>query len=258
MSFMNNVDTGGVQGQTQVSEGLNGNTPNVGGSSGGGVKQAAIDVAKSLIGGGGGGGGLEDKPIDRATLTFGEFSSSIMPLLTSPLLFPLLQHGGVVFSNTPRISVTYATSYSQIEMSHSNYDYQSFNKSTIQNVSMDAKFTAQTIEEADYLLAVIHFFRTFNKMNFGENDLHRGRPPAILKLSAYGEYMINNHPVAIRSFAMNLPEHVDYVQTSHDTQVPVYFEMNVDLVSMMTPNKVKSEFSLDSFAKGSLITKGYL
>lgn len=254
---MNNVDTGGPQGQTQVSEGVNGGSPNVGGTSGGGIKQAAVETAKALLGGGGG-GSLEDKPIERTTLAFGEFSSSIMPLLASPLMFPLLQYGGVVFPNTPRISVTYATSYSQIEMSHSNYDYQSFNKSTIQNVSMDAKFTAQTVDEADYLLAVIHFFRTFNKMNFGENDLHRGRPPAILKLSAYGDYMINNHPVAIRSFAMNLPDHVDYVQTSHNTQVPVYFEMNVDLVTMMTPNKVKNEFSLDAFATGNLITKGYL
>lgn len=268
MSFMKEVDTGGVQGQTQLSpeaiksaNDVAGGTPSTSEEKPQpGIAQSAIDSAVAIFNGSGGSGGgnLADKPIEPVSLRFSEASSSVKQYLTSPIMAPLFNIGGIVFPNTPRVSVTYTTSYSPIELSHGNYDYQAFNKSAIQTISLDAKLTAQTITEADYMLAVIHFLRTYNKMNYGRNDSEKGQPPAILKISAYGDYMIKDHPVAIRHFILNLPENVDYVQTSHNTQVPVYFEFNIDLVTMMTPNEVKNEFSLEKFASGSLISKGYL
>lgn len=265
MSFMKEVDTGGVQGQTQVSpeaiksaqDVSSGSPKTKGGLASPGFTQSAIELGKSIINGGGS-TRLADKPIEPVSLLFSEASSSVRQFLMSPIMAPLYAVGGIIFPNTPRISVTYTTSYSAIELSHSNYDYQSFNKASIQTIAVNAKLTAQTIAEADYMLAVIHFLRTYSKMNYGRHDIERGQPPAILKISAYGDYMIKNHPVAIRHFSIDLPDHVDYVQTSHNTQVPVFFEFSMDLVTMMTPNDVKEEFSLDSFASGRLISRGYL
>ncbi len=263
MSFMKEIDTGGSQGQTQVSpeaiksaREVSSGAPKTSGASGSpGITQSAIEFARSLLNSQ---GSLADKPIEPVSLLFSEASSSVRQFLMSPIMSPLYTLGGIMFPNTPQINVTYTSSYSPIELSHSNYDYQSYNKSSIQSIAVNAKLTAQTLAEADYMLAVIHFFRTYSKMNYGRYDIERGQPPAILKISAYGDYMIKNHPVSIRNFTLNLPDHMDYVQTSHNTQVPVYLEINIDLVTMMTPNDVKNEFTLDGFASGRLISRGYL
>lgn len=203
---------------------------------------------------------LATKPMDKAKLLLGGSGSFAHNMMQqSEVLKPLMETGGgIYFENSPNITVAYAAQYSPVELTHTNYDFQSYGKTTVNNITVVGKFMARTLEEADYTLAVIHFMRTFTKMGFGEDDPYRGNPPAIMMFSAYGQYMINGAPVAIRSFTLQLPEHVDYVQTSHETQVPIYLELTVDLIPMPTPNKVKREFSLDKFASGDLIRKGYL
>lgn len=204
--------------------------------------------------------GIEYWPINKATLLLGGSGSYAHQMMAgSELLQPLLETGGgILFENTPNISIAYGAQYSPVELSHTNYDYQSYGKTSITNITAVSKFTARTLYEADYMLAVIHFLRTFSKMGFGENDPYRGNPPAIMNFSAYGQYMINGTPVAIRNFTLQLPEHVDYVQTSFMTQVPIYLELTIDLLPMPTPNRVKSDFSLDGFASGDLVRRGYL
>lgn len=204
--------------------------------------------------------GIQHWPIQRATLLLGGVNSPAHQLMQqSELLQPLLATGGgILFENTPNVTIQFGTQYTPVELTHTNYDYQTFSKASINNVSVVSKFMARTLPEADYMMAVIHFLRTFSKMNYGEQDALRGNPPAILKFSCYGQYMINNSPVALRSFTLQLPEHVDYVQTSFNTQVPVYLEMTLELGPMPTPNKVKREFSLERFASGDLIRRGYL
>lgn len=205
---------------------------------------------------------IQNQPINKSSLILSGGSNSHAKSLLQEnrdgVLGPLSSDGGIIFENTPNISVTYNSQYSPVELSHTNYDYNSFGKSNISNMTVVAKFTAQTLDEADYLLSVYQFLRTFSKMNYGVNDPQKGMPPAIMKFSAYGKYMLQNVPVALRFFTLSLPDNVDYVQTSHETQVPIYSEFSLDLVPMPTPNKVKNEFSLGSFASGELITKGYL
>jgi len=204
--------------------------------------------------------GINDVPINKATLLLGGNGSYAHQMMAgSELLQPLLETGGgILFENTPNISIAYGAQYSPVELTHTNYDYQSYGKTSVTNVTVVSKFTARTLYEADYMLGVLHFLRTFSKMGFGENDPYRGNPPAIMKFSAYGAYMINNTPVAIRNFTLQLPEHVDYVQTSFATQVPIYLELSIDLLPMPTPNKVKRDFSLEGFASGQLVNRGYL
>lgn len=203
---------------------------------------------------------LANKTIDKAKLLLGGDGSYAHQMMQgSDILKPLMDTGGgIYFQNSPSITVAYAAQYSQLELTHTNYDYQAFGKTTVNNITVTAKFMARTLEEADYMLACIHFLRTFSKMGFGEGDPYRGNPPAIMLFSAYGDYMVQNAPTNIRSFTLQLPEHVDYVQTSHNTQVPIYLELTLDLIYMPTPKKVKREFSLESFASGSLISKGFL
>ena len=203
---------------------------------------------------------IEQWPISKASLILGGVNSYAHQMLQgSDLLQPLLATGGgIFFENTPNISIAYGAQYSPVELTHTNYDYNSYGKSTINNITVVSKFMARTLQEADYMLAVLHFLRTFSKMGFGQNDPYRGNPPALMKFSAYGDFMINGTPVAIRNFTLQLPEHVDYVQTSFNTQVPIYLELTIELGVMPTPNKVKREFSLDSFASGSLVRRGYL
>jgi len=177
----------------------------------------------------------------------------------SDIMYPLAADGGIVFENTPTISLVSTASYTAYELMHSNYELNAYQKSTISDFQIqEARLTAETREKADYMLAVIQFLRTFTKMNYGINDPEAGMPPRIMNFSAYGEHMFHNVPVALRSYSINLPDSVDYVQTSFNTQVPLVMGINITLTFMPTPSKIKNEFSLSKFADGSLIKKGYL
>lgn len=175
------------------------------------------------------------------------------------IMAPLIQDGGVIFPYSPSISYSLTSSYTPIEMVHTNYEINSFQKSAVAALNVQqCRFTAETRDKADYMLAAITFFRTFSKMNYGLKDEMRGAPPRILRFYAYGDYMFHDVPVAIKSFTLPLDDTVDYVQTSHGTQVPLMATFSLDLSFMPTPSKMKSEFSLNDFASGTLIKKGYI
>ena len=55
-------------------------------------------------------------------------------------------------------------------------------------IYFSVKFTAQATFEANYMLAVIHFFRSVTKMFYGQ-DWQRGAPPPLVFLSGLGEYL---------------------------------------------------------------------
>lgn len=197
------------------------------------------------------------KQIEKVKIVFPTQSSSRAHLV-GDILKPLVEDGGIVFDYTPVISIIHSAAYQQIDIPHSNYEYRAYNRSSVQEIQLSVSFTATTKEEADKLLAVIHFLRTFTKMNFGINDPNRGLPPQIFRFSAYGDYAFNRVPVAIQSFTLPWANDCDMVMTSLNTAVPAYVEGNISLVLMPTPNKVRSEFSLDSFARGDAVKKGYI
>lgn len=178
--------------------------------------------------------------------------------LVGQILAPLRQDLGIVFEYAPTINISNTAAYQPIDMPHTNYDYHSYNKSAIQDISLDFDLVANTKSEADRTLAIIHFFRTFTKMNFGINDPNRGMPPQILRFSAYGQYMFNRAPVAIKTFNYPLQNDTDYVMTSLGTAVPAHAKFSVILVFMPTPNKMRTEFTLDGFANGNSVKKGYI
>jgi hypothetical protein len=128
------------------------------------------------------------------------------------ILYPLRTTEGVIFPYTPAISVSYTASYPNQELTHSNYKIFQYKGSSVDQVTISCDFTAQDTSEANYLLAVIHFFRSVTKMFYGGTDPKRGSPPPLVFLTGLGSYQFAQHPCVVNSFSYNLPNDVDYIR----------------------------------------------
>lgn len=126
------------------------------------------------------------------------------------ILYPLFRTKGVIFPYTPQIQMQYVATYSPTDLIHSNYKIYNYTSSSVEQISIVADFTAQDVEEANYVLAVIHFFRSVTKMFYGQ-DMNKGVPPPLVYLSGHGEYAFNNHAMVISSFNFTWPNDVDYI-----------------------------------------------
>jgi hypothetical protein len=129
---------------------------------------------------------------------------------SNALLAPLRVSDGVVFPYTPIINTSYAAKYDPYDLTHSNYRGYFYKGSQVSDVQIQATFTAQDTREAEYVLAVIQFFRSATKMFYGK-DQQRGSPPPLVYLRGYGEYQFNDHACVITNFQYNLPNDVDYI-----------------------------------------------
>jgi len=142
------------------------------------------------------------------------------------ILKPLAASGGtdgVIFPYTPSITTTYSANYEQYDLVHSNYRGLFYKNSRVGDIQIRGTFTAQNTTEANYLLAVIHFFRSATKMFYGQ-DPQRGTPPPICLLNGLGGYQFSDHPVVISSFNYTLPNDVDYIRTTN----PNNFGLNLN------------------------------
>jgi hypothetical protein len=134
------------------------------------------------------------------------------------ILEPLQKTAGVIFPYTPNIQVTYAAHYDQQELIHSNYKIYQYKSSGVDQVVITCDFTAQDTFEANYLLAVIHFFRSVTKMFYGQDqNPSPGVPPPLCYLTGMGDFQFDRHPLLISSFNYNLPNDVDYIRASGPT-----------------------------------------
>ena len=137
------------------------------------------------------------------------------------ILLPLLQTDGVIFPYTPSISVSYNASYSPTDPTHSNYTIYSYTNSKVAEITIGCDFTAQDTFEANYLLAVIHFFRSATKMFYGQdNNPRNGTPPPLCYLTGLGAFQFDQHPLAITGFTYALPIDVDYIRAGIPTSSP--------------------------------------
>jgi hypothetical protein len=98
------------------------------------------------------------------------------------------------------------------DLTHSNFRGYFYKNSRVNDINIRATFTAQDTQEANYLLAVIHFFRSVTKMFYGAKDALRGAPPPLTYLSGLGQYQFNQHPCVISQFNYSLPNDVDYIR----------------------------------------------
>lgn len=131
------------------------------------------------------------------------------------ILYPLRQTNGVIFPYTPTINVSYSASYDPVDLTHTNYKFYQYRNSSVGDIQISAEFTAQDTNEARYLLAVIHFFKSVTKMFYGlDTDPMKGTPPPLCYLTGYGQYQFSKHPLVITNFNYSLPADVDYIRAT--------------------------------------------
>lgn len=136
---------------------------------------------------------------------------------SNAILAPLRYSDGVIFPYTPTIQTNFTANYEKYDLTHSNYRGYFYKNSTVGDISVHGTFTAQDTFEAQYLLAVIVFFRSVTKMFYGKDEF-RGAPPPLVELSGFGQYQFNNHPCLVSSFNYSLPNDVDYIRVNPNNQ----------------------------------------
>ena len=153
------------------------------------------------------------KPDWRVRLSLSPGATYLYKANPPGILAPLQATDGVIFPYTPSISVAYNASYDPTDLTHSNYKFFTYRSSAVDSITIGCDFTAQDTAEAQYLLAVIHFFRSATKMFYGQDQNPKnGTPPPLCYLSGLGAFQFDAHPLAITGFTYTLPTDVDYIK----------------------------------------------
>ena len=154
----------------------------------------------------------------RVRLSLAPSASYLYKAQNPGILKPLVKTDGVIFPYVPQIQVSYAAHYDPAELTHSNYKIFQYKSSSVDQISINCDFTAQDNDEANYMLAVIHFFRSVTKMFYGQDQTPKpGTPPPLCYLSGMGEFQFDRHPLVISSFNYSLPNDVDYIRAASPT-----------------------------------------
>lgn len=174
---------------------------------------------------------------------------------------------GVVFPYTPTVTVTHTANYTPQKLTHSNYTQYFYDSSEVQPITVTGEFTVQNVNEGQYLLATIYFFRSITKMFFGR-DQQAGNPPPIVYLNGYGQYYLPNIPCVCTSFSHTMPDGVDYMDIPepgivynpylqnpvlNSTRLPTTSTITITLQPVFSRYSQSQRFSLNDFARGALI-----
>jgi hypothetical protein len=193
---------------------------------------------------------------------------------TSPLFEPIRKAGNkLIFPYTPTITISHSASYSAMDPVHSNYPFFSYENSKVDKINLQADFYLENGIDADYWLAMVHFFRSSTKMYFGGKTEFAGAPPPVLKLNGYGDYVFKNVPVVVTNFQMEMPKDVDYmagmILTPEDltegskdpslklgvSYAPVKSVISLTLQPVYSRETVRN-FNMQDFVNGKYVEKG--
>lgn len=182
---------------------------------------------------------------------------------TSKFLQPILNTCGVIFPVTPNLQVTHTAKYSPQSLTHSNYGMHFYEGSEVGSIMIAGEFPIQNIEEGQYLLAAIYFFRAATKMFWGGDSELAGTPPPMLFLDGYGAHYFPHVSCVVTSFQHSLPDNVDYIDvptldgTGEKTRLPTLSTLSVTVQPLMS-RTAAHKFNLEEFANGKMITGGYM
>lgn len=203
------------------------------------------------------------------------------------LLQPLHATKGMLFPYTPQLNFGGTANYNQWHFTHSNYQQNNFTNSMPSEIQITGTFTAQTNEEARYLLAVLRFLRASTMIEFGAAAARKGvagTPPPVLRFNYLGGHQFNNVPVVLTTYNYLLEDTIDYVEIDlpgrlqfgesgrmgqsvfgdvlltddNRTYVPTRIVITAMLLVQPNPRKVRDQFSLDEFKSGALVNKGFV
>lgn len=175
------------------------------------------------------------------------------------LLEPLDKTDGVIFPYTPAISVSHNAKYGSQNLTHSNYTNYFYEGSEVQAINISGEFTVQNIDEGRYVMACIYFFRAATKMFFGQGN-YAGNPPPMVFLSGFGRPYFWDIPCVITTFTHSMPADVDYINIPlkvSESRLPTSSTISITLQPIYSRRSVTS-FDLDKFARGDLLTRGFL
>lgn len=172
-------------------------------------------------------------------------------IFNSPLFSLLEQTGGVVWPYTPNITVSTKANYTSIDATHSNYSFQAYKNSVVDDITISGEFSCETETDAAYWIAATTFFKTATKMFFGQGEF-AGNPPIICNLTGYGSSVFDKVPVVIKSFSVDLKDDVNYVKCDTfgtNTWVPVMSTITVVVTPVYNRRRLR-KFSLQDYSRG--------
>ena len=141
------------------------------------------------------------------------------------LMAPLKDSRGIFWPLTPAMVIQHSANYNALSQTHSNYPFQAYQNSQVDQMNIIGEFPVQNSEDAKHWVATIRFLRTITKMFFGEEDAFKGNPPPILHLSGYGDHMFEKVPVIVNTFNVELRQGIDYISTDNTLADPLnYFD----------------------------------
>jgi hypothetical protein len=183
----------------------------------------------------------------------------LVPVEYISYLPPLIALGGIIFPYTPQITLDSTADYQSLSPVHSNFNQHFYKNSSISSITIVGKFTVQNDLDAQMLLETHSLLRILTKMKFG-TDNNAGAPPPVCRLQAYGNQMLDNTPIVIKQFRLDLPESVDYYTlyklNSIAVSVPVSSTVNITCLPIYSRQEIK-DFSVDKWISEGR-TKGYL
>lgn len=136
----------------------------------------------------------------------------------SPILAPIISAGELIFPYTPTIVINNTAVYNDQTITHQNYQFTYYQNSRVEQIQITAPFNVEDADQARYWIAVVHFFRSATKMFTGD-DPYQGNPPPLMRLNGYGDHVLDNIPVVVKGFSVDLPQAVNYINTSVSTTV---------------------------------------
>jgi hypothetical protein len=172
-------------------------------------------------------------------------------IFNSPLFKLLENTGGVVWPYTPNVTVSTKAEYNAISPTHSNYAYQAYKSSVIDDITISGEFTCETETDAAYWIAATTFFKTATKMFFGQGD-NAGNPPIVCNLTGYGSSIFDKVPVIVKTFSVDLKEDVNYIKCNTfgtNTWVPVVSTISVTVTPVYNRSRMR-KFSLQDYSRG--------
>lgn len=183
------------------------------------------------------------------------------------LLKPLHDSNGLIWQYTPTMLLNGRAAYNLTDFHGQNYPTVTYKNSTPPMLIVTADFTANTIDEARYMLGIFHFVRVATKSFFGDSAVENGMygtPPPVMLFEYMGDHGFNKVPVVVTDYSISLDSEVDYVPVYTNvakgevTYVPTKTNISITLQPSYTPHKLRKQFDLNAFSTGKQYKDGFI
>jgi len=214
----------------------------------------------------------------RVRISMAPATASLFYSQNNPIMGPLWQTNGVVFPYTPSLTIQHTARFNSTTLTHSNYASYFYEGSEIGSFSLNGEFSVQNVQEGQYLMAAIHFFRSCTKMFFGQSAL-AGTPPPVVYLDGYGKAYLPRVPCVVTNFSHTMPDGVDYITVpvgisldqmnlagqafnltgaAVPQRLPALSSISLTLQPIYSRTNIANNFTLEKFAAGGLIGNGFI